>query len=276
LDREYLSRLNRLAESPKPLVKRLAVEKLGHFDSGGAIKTLIGYLTDDSYARRDQATASLKAMPAARNALLKEFVECDDERKAWTLADILLVHDRKLNREVQEALHKKLAHAVEKREDRLWAAYFHFLNALDADGLADRLRTRAEKLRKTKKFAESARILALLKDTPAFDDGTKFAFALAELKSHPHTLATLARRHDPALDAFRALADSAFPLAERLRRERVLTPEELYYVAFNFAEGKTQERDIARELLEQLVGKHGRTKVGRAAKNKLRLMPKED
>ena len=66
LDRGYLSCLNRLAESSKPSVKRLAVEKLGHFDSGGAIKTLIGYLTDDSYARRDQATASLKTMPAAR------------------------------------------------------------------------------------------------------------------------------------------------------------------------------------------------------------------
>ena len=91
LDRGYLSQLNKLAESPQPVVKRFAVQKLGGFESSAVVKTLIGYLTDDSYARRDQATASLKKLPAARAALMKEFLDCTDERKAWTLADVLLV-----------------------------------------------------------------------------------------------------------------------------------------------------------------------------------------
>jgi hypothetical protein len=275
LNRNYLSRLNKLAESPQPLVKRFAVEKLGHFDSGAAVKTLIGYLTDDSFARRNQATASLKTMPAARSALMKELIDCEDERKAWTLADILLMHDRNWKRDVLDALSGKLEHAIEKREDRLWAAYFHFLISIDAERTAERLRARAERLRKSKRFPESAKTLALLKDSPAFDDETRFAFALAELKSHAHTLATVARPRDDALDAFRALANSAFPLGERLRRERVLTAEDLYYVAFNLAEGRPEEQALARELLEHLVAKLGRTKVGQAARNKLRLMPED-
>jgi HEAT repeat protein len=108
LDRTYLGPLNKLAESPQPLVKRFAVQKLGGFESGSVVKTLIGYLTDDSYARRDQAATSLKNLPAARAALMKELLDCDDERRAWTLADILLGHDRNWKGAARQALLKRL------------------------------------------------------------------------------------------------------------------------------------------------------------------------
>jgi hypothetical protein len=273
LDRSYLAQLNRLADSAQPLVKRFAVQKLGGFDSGAVVKTLIGYLTDDSYARRDQAVASLKKLPAARTALMKELLECDDERKAWTIADILLVHERDWKRETRDALWKKLETALEQREDRLYTACFHFLNALDPDTLATRVRARADALRKKKDFAGSARWLVLLKDSPAFDTEARFALAVAELKAHRHVLSAAVRRHDPALERLRELLRSPFPLAERVRKERALTPEELFYVAFNFAEGGSEEKGLARELLDDLAAKHGRTKIGKAAKNKLRLLP---
>ena len=64
----------------------------------------------------------------------------------------------------------------------------------------------------------------------------------------------MVRRHDPALDLLRELLRSPFPLAERLRKERALTPEELFYIAFNFAEGGGEEKGVARELLEHLAG----------------------
>ena len=271
-DRGYLSQLNRLAESPQPIVKRFAVQKLGGFESGAVVKTLIGYLTDDSYARRDQANASLKKLPAARAALMKEFLACDDERKAWTLADILLVHDRGWKRDTTDALWKRLQDALEKRDDRLHTAYFHYLNALDAEALALHVRERAERLRKSKDFALCGKWLSLIKTSPSFDADAKFALAVAELKSHRHALAPALRRHDPALDLLRELAPSPFPVADQLRKERALTPEELFYVAFNFAEGDREERGIAAELLEHLAAKHGRTKIGKAAKNKLRLL----
>ena len=273
LDRGYLSQLNTLAESPQPIVKRFAVQKLGGFESSAVMKTLIGYLTDDSYARRDQATASLKKLPAARAALMKEFLDCADERKAWTLADILLVHDRSWKRDAIDTLWKHLQDALEGRDDRLYTAYFHFLNSLDGAALAQRIRGRADALRKKKDFAITAKWLGLLKDSPAFDADAKFALAVAELKSHKHALAATIRRHDPALELLRGLAHSAFPAADQLHKERALTPEELFYVAFNFAEGDADEKAIARELLEHLVAKHGRTKIGKAAKNKLRLVP---
>jgi hypothetical protein len=271
-DRSSLSTLNQLAESAQPVVKRFAVGKLGSFESGSVVKTLIGYLTDDSYARRDQATASLKTLPAARLSLMKELLACDEERKAWTLADILLVHDRDWRRDTRDALWKRLETAIEKREDRLYAAFYHFLHQLEPDWLAERIRARAEQLRKAKKFPLSAKWLSLLKESPAFDAETKFAFAIAELKSHHRLPVGMTRRHDTALDALRQLATTAFPLPERLRRERALDPDDLHRIAFSFAEGRGEEKSVARELLAFLADKHGRTKVGKAAKNKLRLL----
>ena len=271
-DRAYLARLNQLAESPQPIVKRFAVGKLGGFESGGVVKTLIGYLTDDSYARRDQAIATLKTLPAARLPLMKELLACDDERKAWTIADIVLLHERGWKRDTLTALWAKLERALEQREDRLYAALQHVLAALDADWLRAQIAARADKLRKGKRFADSARWLTLLRDTPAWDDETRYAFALTTLKSHRHPLGSAARPRDPALEAFRALAGSAFPLADRLRKERVVEPEDAYYVAFALAEQRGEARDAATEILEHLADKHGRTKVGKAAKNKLQLL----
>jgi HEAT repeat protein len=273
LDRHYLQQLNRLAESPQPLVKRFAVQKLGGFESGAVVKTLISYLTDDSYARRDQAAASLKKLPAARLALMKEFLACEEERKAWTLADILLLHDRGWKRDTLEALWQKLQHALEDRDDRLYTAYFHFLNALDPDALAEHAQARAERLRKSKEFAVSAKWLALLKDSPAFNSDVQFALAVADLKAHRHALTPSVRRHDPALEMLRNLVHSAYATVDRLRKERTLTPEELFYVAFNFSEGGSEEKVAARELLQHLAAKCARTKIGKAAKNKLRLLP---
>ena len=58
-----------------------------------------------------------------------------------------------------------------------------------------------------------------------------------------------------------------------MRRERILTPEELHYVAFHLAERRGEAQTVGRELLLHLVAKHGRTKAGKAARNKLKLMP---
>jgi hypothetical protein len=272
LDRSYLNRLNQLAESPQPVVKRFAIQKLGSFESGSVVKTLMGYLTDDSYARRDQAATSLKKLPAARLPLMKEFLACEEERRAWALAEILLAHDRDWKRDVLGSLWDRLQSALEKREDRLYTAYFHFLNALDSEQLAEQVRERAELHRKKKSFAAAMRWLQLLKDGPAFDEETRFALSIAEIKAHPRAVSSIVKRHDPSLDRLRELARSAFPLSERLRKERALEPADLFYIAFQLAEGGREERAVAGELLEHIAAKHGRTKVGKASKNKLRLL----
>jgi hypothetical protein len=91
---------------------------------------------------------------------MKELLACDDERKAFTLADILLAHDRDWRRDARDALWKKMEGALEKREDRLYAAYHHFLHTLDPEWVSGKVRERAEHLRKGKKFPLSVKWFA--------------------------------------------------------------------------------------------------------------------
>jgi hypothetical protein len=68
-----------------------------------------------------------------------------------------------------------------------------------------------------------------------------------------------------------SLERGSFPLADRLRKARALATEELFYVGFNLAENPAT-RDASAELLAHVVKKTPRTKVGKAARNKLALL----
>ena len=61
-------------------------------------------------------------------------------------------------------------------------------------------------------------------------------------------------------------------MIERLRKERTFEADDLLYVGFQLAEGGIDERAAAQEVLDHVVTKYGRTKAGKAAKNKLRLL----
>ena len=65
---------------------------------------------------------------------------------------------------------------------------------------------------------------------------------------------------------------SAFPLLEALRKEKALEPEDLFYIGYSFAEGSAEERVLGKGILEFLARRYPRTKVGRGAKNKLKLL----
>lgn len=272
LGRAYLAQLQRLAESPRAVVKRFAVHALAGFDSGAVIKTLIGYLTDASFARRNEAAAGLKRRPEARQAVLKELLASDDERPAWTLADILLAHDRNWRAEVRGQLWARCVSAFEGRGDRLYSPFLHVLRQLDEPEALARVRDRGETLRRKKQYGLAARWLGLLRETPAFDDEVQFAMAVAEVSSRKRVLPGTVRRHDAALELLHQLAGGAFPLGARLRKERALTPDALLYIGFHLAEGTEADRAAAREVLAHLAARSGRTRAGKAAKNKLRLL----
>jgi hypothetical protein len=113
--------------------------------------------------------------------------------------------------------------------------------------------------------------LTPLKDFTDIEPENKFHLALAQLKLHSHTLAS--NRHHPAVELFADLyRNSAYPLVDALRKEKSLAPEEVFSLGFSFAERPGDERSLGRDLLAHIAGKFPRNKVGKSAKNKLRLM----
>jgi hypothetical protein len=259
-----------LLESPHPDVQKFALRKMAAFSTPAAVRTLIEQLGDPDYRRRDIAAGSLRKMPDARPALVKELISCKDASKAWSIAELVATFDGKWRRETIDSLWKRLEAAI-GAEDRIQTAYLHVVKKADSAQANDRLWARASRSLKAKKYKEALAFLTLLKDFSEFKPEHRFALALAQLRLHFHTVAS--NRKHPAVEMFADLyRNPSFPLLEALKKEKSLTPEELFALGFSLAERSGEERNLGRDLLDYVATKSPRAKIGRSAKNKLKLL----
>jgi hypothetical protein len=262
--------LSRLMQSPHTAVQKFALRKMGDFNTPATVRTLIEQLGDPDYRRRDTAAQSLRKIPEARAALIKELVACDNPSKAWSIAELLPSYEGKWRQDILEGFWKRLQAAI-GAEDRIQSAFMHALKNASADYLYGQLAAHGAKLIKSKNFKEAAVFLTPLKDFSEFKPEDKFRLVLAQLKSHAHT--TASQRPEPALEQLSDLyRSSAYPLLETLKKEKNLLPEDLFYLGFNLVERAGDERGLGKGLLEHLAARFPRTKLGRSAKNKLRLL----
>lgn len=262
--------LARLLESPHPDVQKFALRKMGDFSSPAAVRTLLEQLGDPDYRRREAAARSLRKIPEARAALIKELVACTDASKAWSIAELLPSYEGRWRHDTLEALWKRLQAAV-MVEDRIQGALLSVLKQADKELSYERMSAEAVRLLKTKKYKEAAAFLTPLKDDPGFPLENRFHLALAELKLHSHILAS--HHQHPALELIAELyRNSSYPLLKALKKEKSLAPEDLFALGFTLAERPGEECALGRELLEYIGSKFPRHKVGKSAKNKLKLL----
>jgi HEAT repeat protein len=264
------SLLSRLLESPHADVQKFALRKMGNFSSPATVRTLLEQLGDPDYRRREVAARSLRKIPEARAALIKELVACSDASKAWSIAELLPSFEGKWRQDTLNAIWKRLQAAIEA-DDRIQGAFLHVLKQADAEYAYRQLADHGAHLLKIKKYKEAVVFLSPLKGFAAIEPENKFQLAVAQLKIHAHGLT--GHRQHPAVDLLTDLyRNSPYPLFETLKKEKSLAPEEIYSLAFNFAERPGDERSLGRDLLEYIAGKFSRNKIGKSAKNKLKLL----
>jgi hypothetical protein len=155
--------------------------------------------------------------------------------------------------------------------DRIQKAFLHVLKQADANFAYEQIAAQGGRLVKTKKYREALPFLLALKDEfPECKPENKYQLGIAQLKVHSHTVIT--NRNHSAVELFSDLyRSSAYPLFESLKKEKSLAPEEVFALGFSLAERAGNERHLGRELLEHIATKFPRNKIGRSAKNKLRL-----
>ena len=262
--------LSRLMQSPHADVQKFALRKMGDFSTPATVRTLVEQLGDPDYRRRDVAASSLRKIPEARAALIKELVACENASKAWSIVELLPSFEGKWRQDTLAALWKRLQAAIEA-EDRIQTAFLNVFKQADQDYAYEQLAATGARLVKAKKYKEAVAFLAPLKDFPAFKPENKFHLALAQLKLHSHTIAS--HRQHPAVELFTDLyRNSAYPLFEALKRERSLTPEEIFALGFSLVERPGDERSVGKDLLALVASKFPRNKIGKSAKNKLKLV----
>jgi hypothetical protein len=261
-------RVEKLAVHPDFERARFVLEMLGRQADAEATRVLVHAVCTLERKRAEIAATALGGREEAVMPLAKALLETKDADRAWLLRNVL----RPLAKKISSALRKQL---LEEALDRLgdggrgWEAMLDVVRDADADGVATSLRALAQKLHKGKNDDKSAAVFGLLCRSDRATDEDRYALASLELARGPKDTRPQARHSDESLKMLAALLSRGFDLGTALRRDRSLDLDALYYAGFHFAEGK---KPVGRELLEEVVKKGGRTKVGKMAKNKLSLL----
>ena len=259
-----------LRESPHVAVRSFALAKLGSSEAPRAVSALLSSL-DDAEAVRRSAAGSLRMIPEARQALMKHFIAATDASAAFTMAETLAGYGLPWRRPTFEQIWKRYLKAFDA-DDRIQGAFLQFLRVAAPDFAAAGLRAHATKLLRAGRARDAARLRALVRELPVAEPEDGYQLALALLKSRRRGFDAPIRRPDSALDLLVEIESGGFATAARLRKERALAADELYAVGFALAETNGRGRGVAEDLLAHLAKRQPRTKIGKAAKNKLDLM----
>lgn len=272
LPKSAASSLIGLLEARDPAVRRFAARKLGNIGGLRVSKRLVALLSDPDPSLRDAVADSLARMAEAAPLLMEELTRHSDVHKAWAVAHILKNHATKIPKPSLRALLKRAIDLIMK-DERVWEPYLHVARHADLKQFYSALMTQASKLKRLKRYEQAEAVLKPLMRTEKFDSEAQFELSLASLKASANREGVSPRAPDSPLELFRHLArDPSFPFLQRIRKEKShLDSEDLYWLGFHLAEGPGDERALGAELLKMVAQKEGKSKLGRNARNKLRL-----
>jgi hypothetical protein len=243
-----------------------AVRKLAADGSAPAVKVLVDAVLGGSRDTAAAAAKALKALPDATAASLTAVLETHLADRALLLMDVLKPRLEKLGKGTAQ----KLVDATIERladEGRNYEATLALARVAAPELLADELRALAAKLKKAKKDERAAHVLILLTNTAGATDDDRVRLALLALKKSRLDPRPEARARDEAIKLFDDIA-AKVDLLGVLKRDKSITDEQLFYLGFHFAE---EGDPIGEQLLGEVVKRSPRSKIGKAAKNKLKL-----
>lgn len=259
-----------LFKAPDVAARRFGVEKLGDRDSEPVAEALLEQLNHADRGLREEALLRLSRLEYGRTALTKALLEAPTTDRAWPLAKVQASFVKDYPADWRDTVFAQVcAHleAVDRRAEPL----LFLLREADAADLRDRLEKRALTLRKKEDYPNALLYLRLLTRDPACGFPVRLEHAACGLKASSHDLAAEAREGDFCLHHFAHLCQNyEKELSEEIEKLDWLSPEDLYYLGFHFAEKEGRQKQFAARVLHLLVKRSPRSKLGQAAKAKLR------
>jgi hypothetical protein len=274
-----------LAKSKNVAAQKLAMERLPAGGGASAVKALVEALGGDDPTARDAAARGLSKAPEAVLPVTRALLATKDEQVARRHAGVLRSHRGHVStqaideivarvRDYMDAHFKGKATADQIVLERVLA---ELVSDIAPNQHVELLFERARRLRKQGKSVEAfGSLKPLLRsradiDT-AIDDEQRFFLALLSLEAAGEGLIRTTRTDDPVFEQFSRLAAKGYPVAKQLAREKDVSDEALYALGFRLLEsGDGSNEELGAELLQGIIDERPRSKLAKAAKNKLKL-----
>jgi HEAT repeat protein len=278
-----------LARSKNAAAQKLAMERLPAGGGASAVKALLDALGGNDPTARDAAGRGLAKAPEAVLPVTRALLATTDEQIARRYAGVLRSH----RGHVSVALwHQAIDELVDRLREYLdrhargkatadQIVLERVLGELIADLAPARhvelLFERARRLRKAGKSVEAfGSLKPLLRaradiDT-AIDDEQRFFLAVLAIEAAGDGLLRTTRTDDPVFEQLARLAAKGFPVARRLNREDDVSDDAIYALGFRLLESADgAHQDLGAELLQGIIDERPRSKLAKAARNKLKL-----
>jgi HEAT repeats len=259
-----------MLRAPDMAARRLALEKIGDRDQDDVVAALMDQIRHSDRELREGSYARLTATDRGRKALTKALLGADSADQAWPLARALAPHAGKFPSKWRESVFKDACEFLEANDRRADALLF-LLREANSEELREREQEKAAAMRKKKSYAKAILYLRLLTRDPTVGWDIRLELAGCGLKTSAKEVPHDARAADPALHQFAQLCQqNPDELFKQLAKMKWLGPDDLYYLGFHFAEQGGYQRQFGAEVLKLVLKRSGRSKIGQAAKSKLR------
>lgn len=259
-----------LFHAPDKAVRRFAMDKLGQRDSVEVAKALLDQLHHPDQGLREGALSCLGKLKQGRKTLLDAFEESASPDDAWRLARAQAGWSDAIPA-VQRKRLLELACQYLEKGDRRHEPFFYLLRHTDAAALDEYLFIKAEAFRQKKNYDRALIYLRHLLRDPASGVKIRLEAAGCGLRTSNHNLAAENRTSDQALQQLsRLVPNYEAETLDFLRKARWLSPEDLFYVGFHFAEQTGPARGFGGKVLKLVLDKGGKNKLAKDARAKLR------
>jgi len=279
-----------LAKSQHVAAQKLAMERLPAGGGASAVKALIDALGGDDPAARDAAGRGLAKAPEAALPTARALLATSDEQIARRYAGVLRSHRGHVPAQAIDELVERVRDLLDRHTKGKATTDQIVLERVLGDLIADLaparhvelLIERARRLRKAGKPVEAfgtvkPLIRARADIDAAIDDDQRFLLTVLALETSGEGLLRSTRTDDPVFDQLARLAASNFPVAKRLAREDGVSDEAIYAIGFRLLESpQPTHEELGAELLEGIIDERPRSKLAKAAKNKLKLTGHRD
>ncbi len=269
---KYAKHLKDALRNRHPAVRSFVLSRMDMSGTQENIGNLISHLNSGGYEERRAAQEALAKIPKAYPHIIKALDDAKDYEEGMRLISILSAQRDQLGLKDKRRLLAKMEKLL-STGDRRYSLYATALKAVDPDLLINKIMGRVKRLKSGKKFTAAEEMLRILTRQMLFTDEIKYELAVIRLRNSPKDLSPLRRKSDEVLMIIGELVkNNEFPLLKRLKSDKALRPQELFYLSFHFSEKLFDHRKFGVELLKYLVKKSPRSQIGSAAKEKLSLV----